>query len=273
MRNTCADPAGSGDHKLWSYPRCRPRLLQVPQHRPFRSSACRWGIFWKAFGVRWFDGGMATWRFWSGAQKPAFRLARGSDIGDSVWRRFGPHGSRSAMMPGPAQWLIRELLLFLLTAICTHMVISGSQTLLHRWVGHRRLGGILHRNHIRFHHAYYARGHLASATYRGAEGNNTPFFLIPTVLVGGGLFLVLPLELFLVMALVSATSFYAHVFLDREYHVENSKLERFAWFRRKQQLHFVHHLHANSNFAVIEFSWDRLIGTYRSSDTDRRSCR
>ena len=45
---------------------------------------------------------------------------------------------------------------------------------------------------------------------------------------------------------------------DKEYHVVGSPLERFAaWFRRRQQLHFVHHLHANSNFAVIDFFWDR----------------
>jgi sterol desaturase/sphingolipid hydroxylase (fatty acid hydroxylase superfamily) len=50
--------------------------------------------------------------------------------------------------------------------------------------------------------------------------------------------------------------------------VEPSSLERFAWFRRKQQLHFVHHLHANRNFAVIDFFWDRLFGTYREPDED-----
>ena len=105
-----------------------------------------------------------------------------------------------------------------------------------------------------------------SSTYRGDEGNNTPYFLIPTILVAGGLFLVLPLDLFLVMAVASAASFYAHVYLDREYHVEGSKLARFAWFRRKQQLHFVHHLYASSNFAVIDFFWDRLLGTYRAPD-------
>ena len=60
-------------------------------------------------------------------------------------------------------------------------------------------------------------------------------------------------DVFLVMALASAASFYAHVYLDKEYHVEPSRLERFAWFRRKQPLHFVHHLHADSNFAVIDF--------------------
>jgi sterol desaturase/sphingolipid hydroxylase (fatty acid hydroxylase superfamily) len=102
------------------------------------------------------------------------------------------------------------------------------------------------------------------------DGNNTPFFLIPTILVGGALFFVLPLNLFVVMALASAASFYAHVFIDKEYHVEGSRLERFAWFRRKRQLHFAHHLHANSNFAVIDFFWDRMLGTYRKPDQDIR---
>jgi hypothetical protein len=63
-----------------------------------------------------------------------------------------------------------------------------------------------------------------------------------------------------------AASFYAHVFFDKEYHVEGSRLQQFAWFRRKQELHFVHHRHANSNFAVIHFFWDRILGTYRRPD-------
>jgi sterol desaturase/sphingolipid hydroxylase (fatty acid hydroxylase superfamily) len=76
----------------------------------------------------------------------------------------------------------------------------------------------------------------------------------------------LPLDLFTVQVLACAASFYAHVFFDKEYHVEGSRLERFAWFRRKQELHFVHHRHANCNFAVIHFFWDRILGTYRRPD-------
>ena len=156
-----------------------------------------------------------------------------------------------------------------LTAVCTHLIVSSSQTLVHYGLGHHRLGGIFYRNHIRFHHTYYAKGHLMSSTYRSAEGNNnTPYFFIPTVLVASVMFLVPPLDLFLVMVTASAASFYAHVYLDKEYHVEGSSLARFAWFRRKQQLHFVHHLHAKTNFAVIDFFWDRLLRTYRRADTD-----
>ena len=169
-----------------------------------------------------------------------------------------------------ARWFLLELPLFVLAATCTHLVVSSSQTLFHYGLGHHRLGGLFYRNHIRFHHAYYARGHLVSSVYRGDKGNNTPYFLIPTILVAGGMFLILPFDLFLVVTAASAASFHAHVYLDKEYHVEGSKLARFAWFRRKQQLHFVHHLHANSNFAVIDFFWDRLLGTYRGPDADVR---
>src|SRR5260370_35512052 len=58
----------------------------------------------------------------------------------------------------------------------------------------------------------------------------------------------------------------AHAFFDKEYHIAVSRLQRFAWFRRKQELHFVHHRHANCNFAVIHFFWDRILGTYRRPD-------
>jgi hypothetical protein len=163
-----------------------------------------------------------------------------------------------------------ELPLFALIAVGAHLVMSGSQTLLHYGVGHHRLGGALFRNHIRFHHTIYARGHLVSAHYRGDKGNNTPYFLIPTILVAAAMYLILPLDFFLVVVAASAMSFYAHVYFDMEYHVLESRLARFAWFRRKQQLHFVHHLHADSNFAVIDFFWDKLLGTYRRPEGDLR---
>jgi sterol desaturase/sphingolipid hydroxylase (fatty acid hydroxylase superfamily) len=165
------------------------------------------------------------------------------------------------------QALVWDIPLACLTAICAHLAVSSSQTFLHYSLGHHRLGGRLFRNHIGFHHRYYARGHLVSSVHQDIGGNNTPYFLVLTVIVGGGMFFLLPHYLFATASVASALSFYAHVCLDREYHVEDSRLQRFSWFRRKQQ-RFVHHLHANSNFAVIDFFWDRLLGTYRDPDAD-----
>ena len=176
----------------------------------------------------------------------------------------------SSLMGEWARLFLSELPLFVLAAVCTHLVISIGQTLFHYGLGHHRIGGIFYRNHIRFHHGHYAEGHLVSSTHRRNEGNNTPYFLIPTILVAGGIYLVLPLNLFLVTITASAVSFSAHVYLDKQYHAEGSILARFAWFRRKQQLHFVHHLRGDSNFAVIDFFWDRVLGTFRSPETDAR---
>jgi len=159
--------------------------------------------------------------------------------------------------------LLPELLLFLMTAIATHLIMSFAQTLMHYKLGHHPMGGKLFRNHINFHHTYYSKDHLVSRTYLGDEGNNTPFFFIPVFLVGTCTYFLLPFDLFVVQVVACAASFYAHVFFDKEYHVEGSRLQRFAWFRRKQELHFVHHRHANCNFAVIHFFWDRILCTYR----------
>src|SRR6202045_2902294 len=169
-------------------------------------------------------------------------------------------------MPQMVSPLILKLSLFLVTAVATHLVMSFGQTFLHYKVAHNPIGGKLFRNHINFHHTHYAEDHLVSRTYLGDEGNITPYFLIPVFLVGGCVYFLLPLNLFVVTVIASAASFYAHVFFDKEYHVEGSWLQRFAWFRRKRELHFVHHRHANSNFAVIHFFWDRILGTYRSLD-------
>jgi sterol desaturase/sphingolipid hydroxylase (fatty acid hydroxylase superfamily) len=85
-------------------------------------------------------------------------------------------------------------------------------------------------------------------------------------MLGACTYFILPVDLFVAQAIACSASFYAHVFFDKEYHVEDSRLRRYAWFRRKQELHFVHHRHADSNFAVIEFFWDRMLGTYRRPD-------
>jgi len=163
--------------------------------------------------------------------------------------------------------LMLTLSLFLMTAVATHLVMSFGQTFMHYKVAHHPIGGKLFRNHINFHHTHYADDHLVSRTYLGDEGNITPYFFIPIFLVGGCAYFLLPLNLFVVMVVASAASFYAHVFFDKEYHVEGSWLQRFAWFRHQQELHFVHHRHANSNFGVIHFFWDRILGTYRRPAT------
>ena len=112
---------------------------------------------------------------------------------------------------------------------------------------------------------------LFSEYYLNEEANNTPFFLIPVTLVISLGYLFLPLDLFIVQLTAMSISFYVHLYFDKHYHVAGSWLGRFAWFRRKQQLHFLHHRHADCNFAVVDNFWDWLLGTYRSIDAHRET--
>jgi hypothetical protein len=123
-----------------------------------------------------------------------------------------------------ASQLLAKLPIFLMIAVATHLVMSFVQTVMHYQLGHHPMGGKFFRNHINFHHTYYSKDHLVSRTYLGDEGNNTPFFFIPVFLVGACTYLLLPVDLFVVQVVACAASFYAHVFFDKEYHVEGSRL-------------------------------------------------
>jgi sterol desaturase/sphingolipid hydroxylase (fatty acid hydroxylase superfamily) len=164
-----------------------------------------------------------------------------------------------------------DVFLYCFTATIVHFLMSLGQTLFHQYVGHRHWGGRFFRNHAQFHHTYYSGDHVVSSRYIGEEGNNTPYFLIPTALVIGVSYFFLRLDLFIVQLAAMSLSFYGHVYIDKQYHVAGSWLGRFFWFRRKQQLHFAHHRHANCNFAVIDYFWDRLLRTYRSDDPEPES--
>jgi sterol desaturase/sphingolipid hydroxylase (fatty acid hydroxylase superfamily) len=149
--------------------------------------------------------------------------------------------------------------------------MSLGQTLFHRYLGHSRLGGRFCKNHIQFHHVHYAGDHVVSSHYLDDGENYALFFLMPVALVVGQGYLLLRLDLFVVQLGTISLSFIGHYYLDYHYHVAGSWLDRFAWFRRKQQLHFTHHRHWDCNFAVIDFFWDRLLGTYRSSDAAKQT--
>jgi sterol desaturase/sphingolipid hydroxylase (fatty acid hydroxylase superfamily) len=162
-----------------------------------------------------------------------------------------------------------SLLVYGFIAMTAHLLMSLGQTLFHRHLGHSRLGGRFFANHIQFHHTHYSGDHVVSTQYLDNGDNNTLFFLMPVALIVSLSYLFLRLDLLMVQLAIMTLSFCGHYYIDNQYHVAGSWLGRFAWFRRKQQLHFIHHRHGNCNFAVIDFFWDRLLGTYRSVEPGR----
>jgi hypothetical protein len=92
-----------------------------------------------------------------------------------------------------------EIFLCSVTAATTaHLLMSLCQTLFHRYLGHRGIGGRFFENHLYIHRSNYSGDHVVSKHYLHKEANNTPFFLITATLGIGLGYLVLPLDLFIV---------------------------------------------------------------------------
>lgn len=165
--------------------------------------------------------------------------------------------------------MFHEVLALGSAAVGTHYFATLIQTLLHRAVGHRRAGGRLCRAHMLNHHAIYRRTYTAPA-YLDEEQSLTVYYLSPIAACTALAFWLLS-PLFAVTVLAAfLLSMAAHAYVHVQYHLDGSTLARFSWFRRRQRLHQLHHEQPNRNFGVLEFFWDRLLGTYTSQSIAKR---
>ncbi len=162
-------------------------------------------------------------------------------------------------------YVASRILLYVATVVATYYLASFVQASLHSLFGHTRLGRSLYKVHVGSHHGVYSKDILMSDRYSDEEESLTFYYVIPTVILVGVAYLILALDLLVVHLSSLALAFYAHVYLHVHYHLKDSWLRRFEWFKRKQRLHFVHHRDMSKNFAVVEFFWDRVFGTYRSA--------
>jgi sterol desaturase/sphingolipid hydroxylase (fatty acid hydroxylase superfamily) len=152
-------------------------------------------------------------------------------------------------------------LIFLGTAVSTYYVMAIVQTLLHRVFGHRNRIRKIFVNHAMGHHAKYRKNTLLADNYVDSETHVMFYYLIPVAIIAIGVFLIGGPLLLPAYLLGVGVAFWLHLYLHEQYHLAHSPLRRFRWFRRKRELHFVHHRHVNRNYAIVEFWIDRLIGT------------
>ena len=156
-----------------------------------------------------------------------------------------------------------KVLIFLAVMLGSYYLMAVVQTLLHRSFGHRNRIHPVFSAHAIGHHGIYHRNNLQTESFVDCESHALNYYGIPIVAVAalawlaGGV-LVMSANLIGVFA-----TFRLHLYLHEHYHLIDSPLERFAWFREKRRLHFIHHRDARYNFAVVEFWIDRLTGTHR----------
>ncbi len=159
----------------------------------------------------------------------------------------------------------KTIIAYAATVFLTHHIASFIQASLHCLIGHREFGRSLYRNHLYHHHGIYSQEFLVSEKYIPEEKNLDIYYLIPSAGVLLLAYQLLAVDLFIVHLSSLALSVYLHIYLHTQYHMSDSWLMRFHWFRSKRQLHILHHKDLTKNFAVIEFFWDKILGTYEGT--------
>lgn len=158
------------------------------------------------------------------------------------------------------------VLQFLAVVVVTYYVMSILQTVLHKAYGHKKRITAVFSAHAIGHHGEYNPQNLRTKEFVDLESHALNYYGIPIVVVGALVYwLAGPLIMSAHLVGVFVT-FRWHIYLHKHYHLLETPLERFAWFREKRRLHFIHHRDARYNFAVVEFWIDNLMGTRTNED-------
>jgi len=136
------------------------------------------------------------------------------------------------------------------------------QAMLHRLVGHGSLLSWLGQIHLGSHHAFYTPRHYESTSYNvHEEGLGYTFLPIAAGAMVSAYFL-LPGLLVAAVCLALIAVFWAHDYVHKHFHIKNSWMLRYGWFRKKKEIHRIHHVNAGKNYGVLTTLWDRLTGTF-----------
>ncbi|WP_415907806.1 sterol desaturase family protein [Oleiharenicola sp. Vm1] len=167
-----------------------------------------------------------------------------------------------------------KIVLFALSAgavaALTYLVTTLVQVVFHRWFGHEDRLHAVFVNHARGHHADYRAGRLRSERYIEAERHVMWYYALPLVPLTALVAWLLPWSLVAVHVVALGATIAWHLHLHAQYHLFDSPWARFAWFRRKRELHLRHHVRQDANYAIVAFFWDRLLGTLDRQPAEMR---
>jgi sterol desaturase/sphingolipid hydroxylase (fatty acid hydroxylase superfamily) len=138
---------------------------------------------------------------------------------------------------------------------------------------HTKWMGPLHRAHMTHHLVKYPPTDYLSETYRSAGADNTTLrFIVAGVALAAGLIYLLPLWLCLPLLMELALVGYVNHYIHDNSHIRGHWMERYGFFRRWREIHYQHHLRMETNYGIITFGMDRLVGTYVGEGGARTFC-
>lgn len=124
--------------------------------------------------------------------------------------------------------------------------------------------------HMNHHLINYPSTNFLSETYRdsGKDKGNFWFALAFSPIVAGVALLAIfgCIGVFVAIACVLGMAIWGLVndYVHDQFHLSTTWLNRFACFKRWQELHYIHHLDMNLNYGIIMFMYDKIFKTFNN---------
>lgn len=139
------------------------------------------------------------------------------------------------------------------------------------WALHQNWMGPFKKGHMQHHTSLYPPGDLVSEKYRSAKWYHSgpllfapAFFVIMTVAGVITWFLCWPAWVTVTLCSVLLGYGFFNDAVHDSFHIIMHPLERFEWWKKARELHFLHHRNMKVNFGIAHFGWDKVFKTYRA---------
>ncbi len=156
---------------------------------------------------------------------------------------------------------MQSILLFMFSSVVTYYLVAIIQTVFHRWFGHKNRIEAIFFNHAVGHHSKYPPKDLISQQWRPSERHVLWYYAIPLMPLVITIITFASFPVIIGFFLGTAFSIAWHIYLHKQYHLQGCFWEKFDWFIEKRDLHFQHHKKVKTNYAIVEFWIDDLMGT------------
>lgn len=152
-------------------------------------------------------------------------------------------------------------MIILVSFIATYYFVAIVQTILHKLYGHKNRIDIIFQTHAKGHHGKYKPSNLLADKWIDSEQHVMWYYTIPLLPILIFLILFASPKIIIGSLCGLAFSIWWHIFLYKQYHLKNSFFEKYNWFQKKRDLHFIRHSNVTTNYAIIEYWIDSLMGT------------
>ena len=69
---------------------------------------------------------------------------------------------------------------------------------------------------------------------------------------------------FIIFTVYSSLYLYGMNYLHIQYHLKDSYLEKYNWFKKNKKLHMIHHIKYKKNMNILDHTSDKINGNYLS---------